>query len=413
MEKIRPLGSEKLQGDEKIQRILELANYQRESSPKRHTNAEYITENVNGYVYGIVRERNDYYVKKGLNENSLDYIGGMFMKNKNKFNSYAEALKRLNLIAGQEALTEEKHKDVNEKAESEAQRKAAGAALAAKRGEMDASELYGAAKDMYDSMSEDELEDYASGVKESELHEEKKYVLKRNKTKDEAPVPEPQMDSPIDDNTPPPPDEAMDRTNDPMLDDGMSNKVGDEPETEPDLTDDESMGDEALGADDGEELRSSYMEEIQKFSGKLGQELRDQRERLESDDIKYVLNMVISAIDLDTLESDDLEEIAEKFEKRTPKFEPEPELDEPEFEPEAEVSEDFDGEDLGQKPAPEESNASLDLSKFSDLKEVGDDAMSYDELGGEEDDADIEIDLDEIMRDINASVNGTLSKYFK
>ena len=57
-------------------------------------------------------------------------------------------------------------KQLNEKAESEEQRKAAGAALAAKRGEMDVSELYGAAKDMYDSMSEDELEDYASGVKE-------------------------------------------------------------------------------------------------------------------------------------------------------------------------------------------------------------------------------------------------------
>lgn len=57
-------------------------------------------------------------------------------------------------------------KQLNEKAESEEQRKAAGAALAAKRGEMDASELYGAAKDMYNSMSEDELEDYASGVKE-------------------------------------------------------------------------------------------------------------------------------------------------------------------------------------------------------------------------------------------------------
>ncbi|MEO1969899.1 MAG: DUF3008 family protein [Sphingomonadaceae bacterium] len=46
-------------------------------------------------------------------------------------------------------------------AKSKAQQQAAGAALAAKRGEMDKSELQGASKDMYDSMSEDELEDFA------------------------------------------------------------------------------------------------------------------------------------------------------------------------------------------------------------------------------------------------------------
>lgn len=82
------------------------------------------------------------------------------------------------LYASTEKMMKEKGIDpekvnINEKSESESQRKAAGAALAAKRGEMDVSELYGAAKDMYDSMSEDELEDYASGVKEEKLYEKK------------------------------------------------------------------------------------------------------------------------------------------------------------------------------------------------------------------------------------------------
>lgn len=45
---------------------------------------------------------------------------------------------------------------------SKAQQKAAGAALSAKRGETKASELKGAAKDMYDSMSEQQLEEFAS-----------------------------------------------------------------------------------------------------------------------------------------------------------------------------------------------------------------------------------------------------------
>ena len=48
-------------------------------------------------------------------------------------------------------------------AKSKAQQKAAGAALSAKRGDSPKSELRGASKEMYDSMSEKELEDFASG----------------------------------------------------------------------------------------------------------------------------------------------------------------------------------------------------------------------------------------------------------
>ena len=43
--------------------------------------AELVQESKTGGVYGIVREKDAYYVKRGLNEQSLDYIGGMFMKN--------------------------------------------------------------------------------------------------------------------------------------------------------------------------------------------------------------------------------------------------------------------------------------------------------------------------------------------
>ena len=47
-------------------------------------------------------------------------------------------------------------------AQSKAQQKAAGAALSAKRGETKVSDLQGASKEMYDSMTEAELEDFAS-----------------------------------------------------------------------------------------------------------------------------------------------------------------------------------------------------------------------------------------------------------
>ena len=47
-------------------------------------------------------------------------------------------------------------------ARSKAQQRAAGAALSAKRGDTKVSDLQGASRDMYDSMSENELEEYAS-----------------------------------------------------------------------------------------------------------------------------------------------------------------------------------------------------------------------------------------------------------
>jgi len=46
-------------------------------------------------------------------------------------------------------------------AKSKAQQMAAGAALSAKRGETKVSELKGASREMYDSMSESELEEFA------------------------------------------------------------------------------------------------------------------------------------------------------------------------------------------------------------------------------------------------------------
>ncbi|SET69147.1 DUF3008 family protein [Paracoccus homiensis] len=47
-------------------------------------------------------------------------------------------------------------------ARSKAQQRAAGAALSAKRGDTKVGDLQGASQQMYDSMSEDELEDFAS-----------------------------------------------------------------------------------------------------------------------------------------------------------------------------------------------------------------------------------------------------------
>jgi hypothetical protein len=60
-------------------------------------------------------------------------------------------------------------------ATSKAQQKAAGAALSAKRGETKKSELKGASREMYESMSEKQLEEFA---------ETKRKGLPEKKTKD-------------------------------------------------------------------------------------------------------------------------------------------------------------------------------------------------------------------------------------
>jgi hypothetical protein len=57
-------------------------------------------------------------------------------------------------------------------ATSKAQQKAAGAALAAKRGDTPKSKLVGASRDMYESMTEKELDKMAS-VKREKLPEKK------------------------------------------------------------------------------------------------------------------------------------------------------------------------------------------------------------------------------------------------
>jgi hypothetical protein len=61
-------------------------------------------------------------------------------------------------------------------AKSKAQQMAAGAALSAKRGETKKSELKGASREMYDSMSEKQLEEFA----ETKRKGKPEHVSKKN-----------------------------------------------------------------------------------------------------------------------------------------------------------------------------------------------------------------------------------------
>jgi len=329
---LKPIGSEKLQGDKKIKRILELAYYNEKSSKTKQTrSAELIKESSNG-VYGIVREKDGYYVKRGLNEQTLDYIGGLFMKNKNRFTSYAEALKRLELLKSQE------------------------------------------------------------------LNEEvTKYVLKPNKTKEEAPLPQ---DAISDAPAALPPSEGPEQGVEPSSDTAQAEPISKpEPEAAPEISPEQGK-------------RSDYMAEVQKFAGKLGQELRDQQSKMESDDIKYVLNMVISAVDLDKLEDEDIEEIGKKFERDeeggepAPAEEPTPSEEPPSEEEPVQTPED----DLAERMSKLEELVNAKF--YSNEQDLGEDE-SEDYLPNQDEEVNINLDITPELGDINESINTTLSKYFE
>ena len=96
MSKLKPIGSEKLTGTDKIKRILEIANYNNPQNSLKEGDSDYSINLVDGYQYHIVKEKQGYIIKKGINESAADYIEPM--KNRKYYSSYGQALKRLNLI---------------------------------------------------------------------------------------------------------------------------------------------------------------------------------------------------------------------------------------------------------------------------------------------------------------------------
>jgi len=99
MSKLKPIGSEKLQGDDKLKRILEIAKYK--ETPKQNINetssTEYKVKLADGHTYEIAKEKMGYVIKKQINESVSDYVEPM--KNRRHYTSYSAAFKRLNLIA--------------------------------------------------------------------------------------------------------------------------------------------------------------------------------------------------------------------------------------------------------------------------------------------------------------------------
>jgi len=254
MKYLKPIGSEKLEGMDKIHRILEISRYNKVRSDVNESKSDYTIQLSDGNFYGIVNEKNGYIVKKGVNDSELDYIEPM--KNRKYHKSYSQAMKKLNLLAG----------EINR------------------------------------------LTEHTENV--SLIGEQKKFVLKTPESSDmgdEAPLPPPPAEEPSMGD-----EESLDLGMDDDLDLGMDDDMGDEGDLDLGM-DDEDMEEPKKGDDDEE----SSFKSIQKLTGKLGQKLRtlDNKEGLTSEDIKYVLNSIISAVNLENLSEEDKEDILSNFEE--------------------------------------------------------------------------------------------------
>jgi len=253
MADLRPLGSEKLEGQDKITRILEIANYGSKPSTvneSKSSSADYSIQLADGNFYGIVKEKSGYIVKRGINESEFDYMEPM--KNRKYHKSFSQAMKKINLMAGELNRLHENEEGIN---------------------------LIG---------------------------EQKKFVLKTPKPEPEAapaPAPAPEMDVDMDVEEPMG-DEELDLDLDMDMD--SEEPMGDE-EMDMDMDMEEPMGDDEEGS----------FKAIQKLTGKLGQKLRtfDKNQGLSSEDIKYVLNSIISAVELEKLSEEDKEDILANFEE--------------------------------------------------------------------------------------------------
>jgi len=255
MADLKPIGSEKLQGDDKIKRILEIARYQ-ENIPSRineTSRAEFAKQLADGTNYEIVKEKQGYIIKKTVNE-SLEYIEPM--KNRKYYGSYSQALKRLNLMAGEVNRLTENEEEVS----------------------------------MYN------------------ISEQKKFTLKTPKAP--APAPEPVAELPPP--APAPEEGSMDA---PLDDMGLDSPEGGE-EMDMDMELDTPDGDMDMDSETSEPDEEVTFRVVQKLTGKLGQKIRLMNDSMgmTSEDIKYVINSILSALDLTKLDEEDKEDVMNKFE---------------------------------------------------------------------------------------------------
>ncbi len=263
MGRLKPIGSEKLTGQDKINRMLEIARFNEAhpSNINETSKTEFSLPLADGNKYEIAKEKQGYIIKRMMSESQSDYIEPI--KNRKYYSSYSQALKRLNLLAAELNRINENEEGVS---------------------------LFG---------------------------EQKKFVLKTpNADKPETSAAPPAAPPPVP--SPELPPSPVGGEEMPMGGDEEMPVGGDE---EMPMGGDEEMpmgGDEEMPmGGDNEKGEGVTFKLIQKLTGKLTQKIRelDNEEGMTSEDIKYVINMVLSSLDLKTLSEEDKEDIMTKFEE--------------------------------------------------------------------------------------------------
>ena len=325
MADLKPLGSERLVGQEQISRILEISNYGSKPatlSESKSSKADYSIQMADGKYYGIVKEKTGYVVKVGISESELDYNEPM--QNRKHYKSFSQAMKKVNLIAG----------ELNK------------------------------------------LHENVEGV--NIIGEQKKFVLK-------TPAPKVDVDINVDEpSLEPEEDLGLDLDMDVDMDIDSEESVEDD---DLDMDMDIDSEEEDVDVDVEVEDEEGSFKTIQKITGKLGQKLRtyDKNQGLSSEDIKYVLNSIISAVELERLSEEDKEDILANFEE-----------EETDYDTEGEVDIDV-----------ESGDDELDLDMDLDMDLDSDESIEDEELSEEDG---MSTMVDEIFGE--SKVNKVLQKYF-
>ncbi len=291
---LRPIGSEKLEGMEKIRRIMEIARY-KESIPQpvnEDKKTEYTAELANGKTYVVVREKSGYIIKESYDDLNSEYIEPI--QNRKYFSSYSQALKKLNLMA----------KDFNQ---------------------------------MYDN--EEGMSLFTEQKKKFKLKLPGKKKVDPVGNEGALPPPEPvagpptstpppmenmggELPPPVDDmegELPPPVDAGADEDLPPPVD-GGADDMGDEDLPPPPMDDMDDMDDEEdsdiEGGKKSKKEEGTTFKVIQKLTGKLAQKIRkyNSEDDMDPNDVKYIINSILSSLDVDLLDEDDLEEIISRLE---------------------------------------------------------------------------------------------------
>lgn len=272
------INPKSLKGQDKLNRMLGLMDRMNTlTESKSFSELELVKKGPNGIVYGVIRENHDYFIKTSNKTSGqflaedFSYIGGLQNKYDERYKSYAEAIKHLNMKF--DMLNESYGIDSNTNIfESD------GVAFGGGAG-------FGFVMEEEDEDEEKNEEKEIISDADSDLEEQKK-VLKVDAPKSEEPV--------------------EDEVDVEMGGDIADVEFDEETEEGGDEFGDESMEDEE-GDEDGDTKK------IQKYTGKIGQMLRDMDEA-DLDLEKYVINSIISAMHLDEMDEEDKEDIIEKIE---------------------------------------------------------------------------------------------------